>query len=437
MKRNQRNEKEMVKKHRFNLQVKLTAIIVVLLTLIISLRTIFLGFANMYFENLFFLNILSAGVSIVLASFGAFIIIRLVIKKPLDQLTELAYAFLENDYSKRVKLTTKDEFQQLGEVFNITASRFEEMVRELQKASKIVDTQANDMKVAIEETLSSSQLIAESTEQVSGGSEQMADEVSGIVEEISDINSSIQQVASSMEAVDKRTSQVTNLVALGYESIHSSIEKAEVTKVKVNETIKSVTTLQEKSELITNIIEIINSISEQTNLLALNAAIEAARAGEAGKGFVVVAEEVRKLANQSKESTVKIQDLINEIQSGIKVIVEATNQSGNEVEMMVEQVKSTEGTINDINASTLDINGQTEEINKFIKDLTTSSNLVQQSVTNTGAFIEESRASTEEVAASAEQLTSTMKQLTNMSTKLQQLSSGLNQVVDNFNVAKS
>lgn len=416
-------------KIRFNLQLKLTVMIVVLMFLIISLRATALGIAQSYLDDTLILNIVSAGISILLGALGAYIIILVVIKKPIIQLTELANAFIENDYSKRIHLKSGDEFEQLGHVFNKTAEKMEKSIEEINSSSNQLSNFTREMKTTIQETQESSEQIASSAEQISTGQEQMSNDINRIVEEINEFTASVQELSANIDNVDVSSSHVMKFVSLGEESVNITIDRAKVAQEKVNGTISNVTKLYEKSSSVNNVINIIDSITEQTNLLALNASIEAARAGDAGKGFSVVAEEVRKLATQSKDSTVQIQGLISEIQNEIKIVVEDAKVSGTEVDGMIEQVQRTEDTIKNIKDAAINIKSEIEDINSSIKGMVESSEKINDAISNTAAVIEESSAGLEEVASSSDQQLSYMKQLSGMGTDLQNLSVNLNELI--------
>lgn len=423
------------KRIRMRLQVKLTILLVVLMFLIISFQTMLMGVAGVYLENFLLLNIASGAISILLAASGAYIIIRFIIKKPLNQLTDLAKSFKENDFTKRVDLKTGDEFEQLGEIFNGTADQMEILIKDIQQSSNILDQKATHMNGAITEIYSASEQIAASTEQFSSGSDSMSGEVKQIVDETTEMVAAVEQISNSVGEVDSSSSDVVGFVQSGKDAIKTSIKKAKTTKEKVDKSVINVKKLNEKSNAVNDVIVIINDIAEQTNLLALNAAIESARAGEAGKGFAVVADEVRKLANQSKESTIKIQGLVKDIQNGIQEIVEDTKISGSEVDQMVRQVSSTEQNIEDIEKATVKIKKQTQDVHQVINDLANSSDQINTSITNTSTVLEESKAGSEEIAASTEEQTSTMQQLSSMSQELQDLSTNLGKVVKEFKVA--
>lgn len=416
-------------KLRFNLQVKLTCMIVLLMFLIITLRTTAIGIAQSFLDDTLMLNIVSAGVSILLGALGSYLIILFLIKKPLSQLTNLANAFIQNDYTIRVQLRSGDEFEQLGHAFNQTAEKMEKAIGEMTDSSRQLNSYTKDINQAIKETEESAEQVAVSTEQISSGSEQLSNEVNRIAEEMNELTTSSQEVSTAINHVDLATTKVMEYVTNGDQLVNVTIEKGNVAQNKVDVTINNVKRLFEKSSSVNSVIGIIDDITEQTNLLALNASIEAARAGEAGKGFAVVADEVRKLANQSKESTVQIQELITDIQNEIKVVVEDAKISGEHVTTMIRDIKETAAAIGSIKEAASHIKNEINDVNQSIKIVVTSSENVNQSLSTTASVIEESSAGIEEVAASSEQQNAAMKQLHEMTENLQLLTNSLNDLI--------
>ncbi|MBB6451795.1 methyl-accepting chemotaxis protein [Salirhabdus euzebyi] len=419
---------------KLNLQVKLTTTIVLLLFIIITLRTTFLSIAQQYIPNLLLLNITSAVVAILLGALGAFVIIRFFIKKPLQNLTDLAVGLSNNDFTKQAKIHTGDEFEQLGDSFNLMADKVRGLIKEIQESSELLGVSSKELKNASLEAQMVSENVAGSTQQIASGNEQIGNDIHSIVETASETSAASQQIATSIEIVDQSATKVNELVEFGENAVTTSMEKVNVVKKRLDKTKDNMTELTKKSDEIGTIIDIINGVSEQTNLLALNAAIEAARAGEAGKGFAVVANEVRKLADQSKGSTEKIQHLVYDVQKSIFKIVEDITLSDGEMNEMVSSVNQTEKSIVEINHATKNIKNRIEEVSAAIEELVAGNEQIVDLTTNTASVVEESKAGSQEVASSTQQLNGTSHLLAEMCNSLDELTDTLNGLIRKFKV---
>ncbi|WP_456359661.1 methyl-accepting chemotaxis protein [Bacillus sp. Y1] len=240
------------------------------------------------------------------------------------------------------------------------------------------------------------------------------------------IYQSMEQITSNIENVKNSSAQTTILAKDGTDDVKRAIEQMNEIHSTVQQTAQSINQLDNKSRQIEEIVGLINSIAEQTNLLALNAAIEAARAGEHGKGFAVVADEVRKLAEQSSKASGDIKELIHEIQNEISTSVSVMKSSTESTQSGIHVVEQTGQSFNQIFDAIGNMTQHTEEVYHSIvhilkevdqmKDVVDAVN--ELAVTN-DEKAQNVSAATEEQAAMVQEMTASSEALAQIATDLQ------------------
>ena len=258
----------------------------------------------------------------------------------------------------------------------------------------------------------------------------MAEQLSSSAEELSssseEVNASIEQTSSTIQQIAEGSSTAANQTNVvleetkkageaaqtGQEAAADVSSKMNVIKTTTQEGASKIESLGEKSKEIGNIVNTINQISEQTNLLALNAAIEAARAGEAGRGFAVVADEVRKLAEESGNATTQIRELIASIQNEIDGAVESMANNTTQVD------EGSQGVEEAVKAF--------ETLPSIVGSVNNAANEVASVAQENASGSEEASSAMEEVSASMQQVTSSAQELTELAAKLTQMAKDLN-----------
>lgn len=253
---------------------------------------------------------------------------------------------------------------------------------------------------AIEE---SAKHVAAAVNDVAQGNTHIAEMVQNAAMEVIRTGEFIQSIDQDALTIRKGMENSVQTVTEGNEVLREQKQVVLDTIEKFNDIQHAVSDLNKISMEIKNIIGTISQVSEETNLLALNAAIEAARAGEAGKGFAVVAGEIRKLADNTKKSTLEIKELIDKIVNGVSSIVE-TVQSGSETIMGQQNaIEHTEKAFGNIHASIEAITGQVEGISGKTHKLTNFSKNISGVMEDISAATEQTAASAEEVSASVQE----------------------------------
>jgi methyl-accepting chemotaxis protein len=195
---------------------------------------------------------------------------------------------------------------------------------------------------------------------------------------------------------------------------------------------EAIRALGSKSEQITGIVATITGIAEQTNLLALNAAIEAARAGEQGRGFAVVADEVRKLAEESRGAAASISGLVNEIQDETARTVTVVEDGARQTEEGVATVEQARESFLTLGASVQDMSARVDEIATAIQQIASSSQQVQSDMTEVAAVAEQSSASSQQVSASTQQTSASTQQIAASAQELARTADELERLVGQF-----
>jgi methyl-accepting chemotaxis protein len=222
------------------------------------------------------------------------------------------------DLTLRGKVTN-DALGNVVDSVNFMLDNFTKVLERVRKAAIDVSTSANDILVAAEE--------------MSSGAIQQDQEITNTSSAVEELTVSMKQVSNNAEASAEAARRALDAAEQGNRAVRDTLEGMQRIRASVQATAKKIKSLGDRSLEISEIINVINDITEQTNLLALNAAIEAARAGEAGRGFAVVADEVRKLAEHSRNATKDIAALIKAIQAETNEAVVVMEEGTKEVEI--------------------------------------------------------------------------------------------------------
>ncbi|MFT2112137.1 methyl-accepting chemotaxis protein [Marinomonas sp. 2405UD68-3] len=259
-----------------------------------------------------FLSLVIVLVSIVMAILVALWVSR-SIKRPLGEVMTILGKIAQGDFTKRVTISSQDELGELSRWVNDLVDKLESVMRDIRTASTEVSESAKH----------SSLLANESKALMNSQNEQTTNVASAMTE----MATTVQEVAKSSETTLNQVQLVDQKALDNLHQMDINVKAIETLVKEIESASKAVNVLDEHSQNIGKILEVIQSIAEQTNLLALNAAIEAARAGEQGRGFAVVADEVRTLATRTHSSTEEIQRVIIELQNGVKETVASMSKS--------------------------------------------------------------------------------------------------------------
>lgn len=333
---------------------------------------------------------------------------------------------------ERIKVSSKDEIQELAENLNTALDSISGLLKEIDSTSEEMYDSASGIASMSEETHAAVSEVANAINEVSNGSTDQATAISnvtntvdGLSNRIDDVDKNINNILNLSEVTDKLSDD-------GLKVLNLLIEKSVVTKQNTQESSSNVKEMTDSIKNINQISDVISGITEQTNLLALNASIEAARAGELGKGFAVVAEEIRKLAEESKNSTDKIKSIIKEVNQKSIRFVDSMEETVNILNEQDESINNTKNIFIEIAES---IEPLVEAI-RYISNLTDKMNNdkenVKKEIDNISVISQDVASVSEEVTASAEEVTATMDELTEYADKLDGIAENLKEKLNKF-----
>lgn len=338
------------------------------------------------------------------------------------------------DLTKQIPLVSNDELGVVSANFNQLLGNIREIVLLVKDTGENVLISADTLNISINESQTVLEEVNTAIENIASGATDQARDVTDISYGIQEISRDINEDEDKLNAINDAAGETRTLINKGLEAVNNqSIKTDENMKSfqKVSEVVKH---LAKEIEEIEKILSTITTISEQTNLLALNAAIEAARAGEHGRGFAVVADEVRKLAEESAISTKEIAQILENINKDAEESVNQIEKSNLIAKEQQEAVDGTSVIFNQITKEVENVIDAIGGINESFKIIGDNTNSVSDKIQNVSVVSEENAAISEEVSASSEEQNATIQEIGATAEKLNELSANLKKIISTFKI---
>ncbi|WP_138419459.1 methyl-accepting chemotaxis protein [Aquibacillus sediminis] len=369
---------------------------------------------------------------IVLAIFVALFTSRMI-TSPIHKVMERMQTITGGDLSQEpLETKGKDEISELMTTTNLMMDNMRYLLQQINNVSETVSSQSEELTQSANEVKQGSQQVATTMQELASGSESQANNASDLAATMESFSAKMQQANANGEEIHQASNHVLGMTTEGAQLMETSTKQMATIDQIVNDAVEKVKGLDEQSKEISKLVSVIQDIADQTNLLALNAAIEAARAGEHGKGFAVVADEVRKLAEQVGVSVTDITSIVQSIQSESTVVAESLQGGYQEVEKGTSQMQSTKETFTEIESAVSDMVTNIQTVTNNLSNMSASSQEMSTAVEEIASVSEESAAGVEQTAASAQQSTSSMEEISANSNQLAELAEELNELVRQF-----
>lgn len=370
-------------------------------------------------------------IALILAVFIAVILTKPITKNVrtiLDSLERIS----AGDLSQPCKVNASDETGRISDHLNKMRENIGELINEIKEDSLILEKNSENLAAISQEISSSSTEVSKAIQEVAVGASSQAGSLVEITETLNNFGHEIEDVVASVKNIDANTKAISSKSDSSNKELEYLIDSINNIRTTFNSFMDKLLVLDNDIGKITEITNLINSVAEQTNLLSLNAAIEASRAGEAGRGFSVVADEIRKLAEQTKSSSEEINNLIIDIGKENSALMNSSRDVQREIERQDTVANTTISSFREIIESLQEIAPLIYSINNLVANISQEKDSILEKVASLSSVSEEVSASSEEISASSEEMSASTEEVTATAQNLNAITYKMTEKVNKF-----
>lgn len=372
-----------------------------------------------------------------------FIVISLIMSwitarviRPLRKLSEVAGDVAKGDLTKEINIKAyKDDIiGKLTESFILMRDSLKNSIKAIQGGASESSSMAEQLSTNSKQMAMTATEVTNAIQEVAKGAEQQANDLVQVSEDVEKLSEELDVIHDKLSGVKESNSFTEGKAGIGEKQVNALLKSIEELKEALIDQARNINSLNVRVKEVNNITNIISDISSQTNLLALNAAIEAARAGEAGRGFAVVSEEVRKLADQTKNATEDAKKQISSIIKETEDVLETSNGITKMIDQQSQTATSTGSAFNDMLAALSKVGPMIEETYVSLQKVIDAKNDIVTSVDSVTAVAEEISASAEEISASSEEMLASTEEVAESSEKMEGIAKKLYEETNKFSI---
>lgn len=374
-------------------------------------------------------------VASVIISFGLVTYLRKMIIGPLVQLSEQANILAEGDLTKPdIEVKRGDEIGQLENAFNKMKHNLAALIRNVQVNANYLSESSTDVATNIKEATASAEIISTSMKESSSVALTSMEHAKESARAMENTAIGINRIAENTQSLYEKVVDTNEVARKGVQVVTDAevqMQNIYTSTHKVSELMGELTSQTEQIEIMA---KVITGLTDQTNLLALNAAIEAARAGEHGKGFAVVADEVRKLAEESKKSADAIFTITESVKRDTHNVENASLQSLQSVQAGVHIIKEAGNAFTTITNEISEMTNQIQEVSVTAEQLSASAEEVTAAVNDITIGLDDNSKNMEHIATTSEQQAQTIDEINTVAQQLNERAIQLQKEIKHFNV---
>lgn len=383
-------------------------------------------------------DMIQRGIQVSVLIMAGFVLIGLLAMSkalsPLQQLVVGVQSVAKGDLTHRLQYQRRDEFGQVATAFNTMTETLQQIVMSVKQSAALVFEASSSVATACSQAQAGSEQVAGSVGSIAGKLSRQGQNTVGAKQSLAQLVDITATVSHSIANTAQATTQCAAIAGDGQGVINQTVHKMLNIKDLVDSAGRTVEALGKSTQEIRKISDVIASIASQTNLLALNAAIEAARAGEAGRGFAVVADEVRKLAEQSAQATKHITEITRKVMTETQGVLSAMQQSYEHVDQGVEIAQTSGDAFANIVAAVQDIQSQATVISQQTEQQVLLCQHTLTAVADIHHLTGENTDSAQEIAAVSQQQAAAAHHISQSIDKLKTMAFELEELVDQFKI---